>query len=63
MSFKDSIKKKKILHVFGARPTFMKAAPVMSALSKCDGISQALVHTGQHYDANMSNVFSAVGNS
>ena len=47
----------KILHVVGARPNFMKAAPVMAALSKRDGVSQVLVHTGQHYDANMSEVF------
>ena len=47
----------KILHVVGARPNFMKAAPVMAALSKCKGVSQVLVHTGQHYDVNMSDVF------
>jgi len=47
----------KILHVVGARPNFMKAAPVMTALSKRDGITQVLVHTGQHYDENMSEVF------
>ena len=35
----------------------MKAAPVMAALSKRDGITQVLVHTGQHYDENMSEVF------
>jgi len=35
----------------------MKAAPVMSALSERDGLSQGLVHTGQHYDANMSELF------
>jgi len=35
----------------------MKAAPVMDALSKRDGVSQVLVHTGQHYDLNMSEVF------
>lgn len=47
----------RIVHVVGARPNFMKVAPVMAALAQCDGISQALVHTGQHYDANMSDVF------
>lgn len=45
-----------ILHVVGARPNFMKAAPVMRALEKA-GASQTLVHTGQHYDVNMSDVF------
>jgi UDP-N-acetylglucosamine 2-epimerase (non-hydrolysing) len=47
----------KILHVVGARPNFMKVAPVMAALSTWDGISQMLVHTGQHYDINMSRIF------
>jgi UDP-N-acetylglucosamine 2-epimerase (non-hydrolysing) len=45
-----------ILHVVGARPNFMKAAPVMRALSAA-GLQQFLVHTGQHYDAQMSDVF------
>ena len=45
-----------LLHVVGARPNFMKAAPVMAALSQ-RGMAQTLVHTGQHYDANMSDVF------
>jgi UDP-N-acetylglucosamine 2-epimerase (non-hydrolysing) len=47
----------KILHVVGARPNFMKAAPVMRALAERRSISQLLVHTGQHYDSNMSEVF------
>ena len=46
-----------VLHVVGARPNFMKAAPVMNALTTCEDIHQTLVHTGQHYDANMSDVF------
>ncbi|HSS98944.1 MAG TPA: UDP-N-acetylglucosamine 2-epimerase (non-hydrolyzing) [Terriglobales bacterium] len=46
-----------ILHVVGARPNFMKAAPVLAALGKKAGVQQTLVHTGQHYDANMSDVF------
>lgn len=46
-----------ILHVVGARPNFMKAAPVIEALKSRCGISNKLVHTGQHYDANMSDVF------
>jgi UDP-N-acetylglucosamine 2-epimerase (non-hydrolysing) len=35
----------------------MKAAPVYAALAKCDGVRQTLVHSGQHYDFNMSDVF------
>jgi UDP-N-acetylglucosamine 2-epimerase (non-hydrolysing) len=46
-----------ILHIVGARPNFMKAAPVMRALDAHDGIRQSLIHTGQHYDAAMSDVF------
>src|SRR5580700_10025661 len=46
-----------ILHVVGARPNFMKAAPVYAALAKCPGVRQTLVHSGQHYDFNMSDVF------
>jgi UDP-N-acetylglucosamine 2-epimerase (non-hydrolysing) len=48
----------KILHVVGARPNFMKVAPVMRALAARDGrFEQRLVHTGQHYDEAMSQVF------
>ena len=46
-----------VLHVVGARPNFMKVAPVMHALSKRDQVRQSLIHTGQHYDFNMSDVF------
>lgn len=46
-----------ILHVVGARPNFMKVAPVLHALRDYAGIQQTLVHTGQHYDARMSDVF------
>src|SRR4029450_9067841 len=48
----------KILHVVGARPNSMKVAPVMTALAYRDGIVQVLIHTGQHYDTNMSDIFS-----
>ncbi|HEX9697953.1 MAG TPA: UDP-N-acetylglucosamine 2-epimerase (non-hydrolyzing) [Acidobacteriota bacterium] len=48
---------KHIVHVVGARPNFMKVAPVEAALSRRGGIRQTIVHTGQHYDANMSEVF------
>ncbi len=47
----------KVFHVVGARPNFMKVAPVMTALKTRERIVQTLVHTGQHYDANMSDVF------
>ena len=46
-----------IMHIVGARPNFMKAAPVMDALKPYPHVQQMLVHTGQHYDANMSAVF------
>ena len=46
-----------ILHVVGARPNFMKVAPVHRALESKAGVKQMLVHTGQHYDVNMSDVF------
>ncbi len=45
-----------ILHVTGARPNFPKAGPVISALEAA-GAEQLLVHTGQHYDPNLSDVF------
>jgi UDP-N-acetylglucosamine 2-epimerase (non-hydrolysing) len=47
----------KVLHVVGARPNFMKVAPVLNALRAHRHVVQTLVHTGQHYDANMSDVF------
>jgi UDP-N-acetylglucosamine 2-epimerase (non-hydrolysing) len=46
-----------ILHVVGARPNLMKVAPVLSALKQYPKIKQTLIHTGQHYDSNMSDVF------
>src|SRR5258708_32363605 len=46
-----------ILHVVGARPNLMKVAPVLSALTQYPKIKQTLIHTGQHYDTNMSDVF------
>ncbi len=44
------------LHVVGARPNFMKAAPLLRSLD-AKGTRQTLVHSGQHYDRNMSDVF------
>jgi len=46
----------KILHVVGARPNFMKMAPVVMALGARE-VDQLVVHTGQHYDRNMSEIF------
>jgi UDP-N-acetylglucosamine 2-epimerase (non-hydrolysing) len=47
----------KIVHIVGARPNFMKVAPVFRALAQYPQVDQKLVHTGQHYDFNMSDVF------
>lgn len=47
----------KIVTVIGARPQFIKAAVVSRAIAKTDGIEEVIVHTGQHFDANMSDVF------
>ncbi len=46
-----------LMHIVGARPNFMKAAPVRAALEGCPTFTQLIVHTGQHYDDNMSQVF------
>ena len=46
-----------IVHVVGARPNFMKIAPIISALRGHPAITQRLVHTGQHYDHKMARVF------
>lgn len=48
----------RFLHVVGARPNFIKAAPVIRQISEeGDEFEQILLHTGQHYDANLSQVF------
>src|ERR1051326_8844602 len=47
----------KITHIVGARPNFMKAAPVIEALASQPAVEQRWVHTGQHYDAAMSEIF------
>ena len=44
----------RILCVCGARPNFMKIAPIVDALSRVDGAVTEIVHTGQHYDDRMS---------
>ena len=45
-----------VAHVVGARPNFVKAAPVVAAISR-RAIPQRVIHTGQHYDSAMSSVF------
>jgi UDP-N-acetylglucosamine 2-epimerase (non-hydrolysing) len=46
-----------VLHVVGARPNFMKMAPLLAELEGREGFRNVLVHTGQHYDQRMSNAF------
>jgi UDP-GlcNAc3NAcA epimerase len=47
----------KVLTVVGARPQFIKAAAISRALRETDGLDEVMVHTGQHFDADMSDVF------
>lgn len=49
--------KKKIFIVAGARPNFMKIAPIVRALEAHGGLAYKIVHTGQHYDKEMNDVF------
>lgn len=55
-TYMSQISSRHVVHVTGARPNFPKAAPVIRALDAF-GIRQVLVHTGQHYDPVMSEVF------
>ena len=48
---------KKVVHVVGARPNYMKIAPLMAALAPVGGLRQILVNTGQHYDEAMAKGF------
>ena len=43
--------------IAAARPNFMKVAPLWHALAAAPDFAPVLVHTGQHYDANMSDIF------
>lgn len=47
----------RILTIIGARPQFIKASVVSKAIEKTSGIEEVLLHTGQHFDANMSDIF------
>lgn len=49
--------KLKIINIVGARPNYMKIAPLMRAYKDFDGIDALLLHTGQHYDLKMSDKF------
>lgn len=49
--------KVKVLTVIGARPQFVKAAMVSKALARHPGVDEIIVHTGQHFDRNMSQLF------
>jgi UDP-N-acetylglucosamine 2-epimerase (non-hydrolysing) len=47
----------KIVNVVGARPNFMKIAPILEVMRRTAGLEPVLVHTGQHYDTAMSKLF------
>ncbi|WP_235263388.1 hypothetical protein [Nitrincola sp. A-D6] len=46
-----------VFTIIGARPQFIKASVVSRAFCKTDKINEILLHTGQHFDENMSNIF------
>ena len=48
---------KKIFSVIGARPQFVKAAAVSRAFSQSSVLNETIIHTGQHFDEEMSDVF------
>ena len=47
---------KTIVHVLGTRPNFIKAAPLIKQMNK-GGFKNIILHTGQHFDKNMSQLF------
>jgi UDP-N-acetylglucosamine 2-epimerase (non-hydrolysing) len=51
--------RKLVAHIVGARPNYMKVAPVYAALERRGLVRQRLIHTGQHYDAAVNDVFFA----
>ena len=49
--------KAKIVTIIGARPQFIKASQISKKLKKISNINEVMIHTGQHYDKNMSDIF------
>ena len=47
----------KIINVVGARPNFMKIAPIVAECNRSNRIESLLVHTGRHYDEKMNSLF------
>ena len=47
----------RIACIVGARPNFMKIAPILRAMKSHDRLQPVLIHTGQHYDKNLSDIF------
>src|SRR5207344_667676 len=53
------VRRQLVAHVVGARPNYMKVAPVYSELEQLGTVEQRLIHTGQHYDPEINDVFFA----
>src|SRR4249919_3103421 len=51
------VRRQLVVHVVGARPNYMKVAPVYAALERNGRVEQRLIHTGQHYDRDINQVF------
>jgi UDP-GlcNAc3NAcA epimerase len=51
------MRRRKVLTVVGARPQFIKAAPVSRAMRVDESLVEVMVHTGQHFDHAMSDIF------
>ena len=49
--------KAKIVTIIGARPQFIKASQISKKIKKISNINEVMIHTGQHYDKNMSDIF------